>query len=371
MILESIESSLISHRGFDPQKRVMQIRFATKSGVPGALYEYGNIAPEVYEEGLLHINPKTGERSFGQWFGKIIKPNEKEFPFRKLEDVGAVPVREQMTTGEFAKGLLDASRSNTTDFASGQPIPAMTAEPVEALPDDIEELKPRALALIEQAQAIVISDPVSYKLAEVTGVALARMRDALEKTLRPKINELYAPYKAMLGILNFYDKPMESHMNALRSGMSAFKRAEDAKAQRLANEERARLQKIADDEARERADALKLEDAIEAEKRGEPELAQTIMDSPALEVAAAYVPPVHVASSVPKGSGSYHVEDWKFVWVDAKGNDAEYPDLSLIPRQYILIDEKTIAAAVRRTKNRTEIGGIRVYDAGDVRFKKK
>lgn len=359
MHMEEIESSLISHRGYDPERQILNIRFRSKTGVPGSLYQYGGVTPQIYQEGLTYVNPRTGEVSFGSWFGAVVKKDERRFPYRKLEDVGAVPVDPQ--------GALPIE---TTDFASGQPIPATTAEPVEALPDDIEELKPKALALIEKAQAIVISDPVSYKLAEVTGVALARMRDQLEKTVRPKIKELYAPYKALLDIFNFFDKPMENHMNALRSGMSAFKRAEDAKAQRLANEERARLQKIADDEARERADALKLDDAIEAEKRGEPELAQTIMDSPALEVAAAYVPPVHVPSSVPRSSGTYHVENWAFVWVDAKGNEVQFPDLALIPKQYIIVDEKAIAAAVKKTKNRTDIAGIRVYDAGDVRFKK-
>jgi hypothetical protein len=53
------------------------------------------------------------------------------------------------------------------------------------------------------------------------------------------------------------------------------------------------------------------------------------------------------------------------------GESIDQPDLSLIPQMYLVVDERAIAAAVKRSKGRTAIPGIRAFDAGSVRLKKK
>jgi hypothetical protein len=352
--LEKIESSLISHRGYDPAAQIMYIRFADKRFTHGSLYAYGNVPPEMWEQAITWRNDNEksdafGDLSMGQWFGRFLKPFDKVHPFRKLEDA-----RNEEGT--------------TTDFSSGQPLPVDAPEP---LPEDIEELGAQAIALQEKARTIVINSPEAYSLAETTGIAIARMRDALEKTMRPKIKELYAPYKAALDILNRYDYPLASDQKRLTAGMSAFKRMETARAAEVANAERRRLQDIEDQKARDKAEELKRADIQAAKDLGETKLAKQIEKAPALPVQAAYVPPVPVASAVPQSRGSYHVEDWKHEYVNARGEVVDKPDMTLIPAQYILVDEKTIAAAVKRTKNRTDIPGVRAYDAGAVRLKKK
>jgi len=251
IVMEPIESSLISHRGHSREDHLLNIRFRTKTGVAGSLYEYGNVTPQLYAEGCEYRNDK-GELSFGQWMNRVIKVDPKRFPFRKLEEVGSIPVSE-----------------TTTDFASGQSLPATTPEVLPPLPEDIEELKKAALALTEKAKAIIISSPDSYQVAETTAVLIARMRDTIERTMRPKIEEARAPYKALLDVLNFYDKPLEFDQARLKSGMSAYKRIEDAKAQAIANKEREERQREAEADARKKAEELKLADAIEAEARGE------------------------------------------------------------------------------------------------------
>lgn len=359
MQMEAIESSLISHRGHNPENRTMYIRFATKTGVPGSLYEYGNISAHLYDEGCNYIHPKTGEISFGSWFGSVIKKDPDAFPYRKLEEIGGVPVQDdktRMTTGDFAKGVLDASLA--TDFTSGQPLLA-TIE--VAIPQDPEELKAAALELKSQAAAIVINSPEAYALAAKTGMAIARMRDALEKTFRPGIQEKHQAWKAELTILNHYDQPLEQDQNRLRSGMIAFSNEQRRKEQEEANRLRQIEQKKADDLAIQKAQELKLSDAIEAEERGEVELRDVILASPALPLAAAYVPPVHVPTSVPSVKGSSQRESWTF----------EITDLALIPREYFVLDEKAIRAVVRSLKGRTSIPGIRAYDEGNVSFSKK
>lgn len=350
--MEAIDSHLISHRGHNPDAHVLYIRFKSKSGT-GPLYVYGNVTPELYEEGLSYKNDKD-ELSFGRWMNQIIKADPKRFPFRKLEEADGAPVIE-----------------STMDFTSGQPIPATTPEIIPPIPEDEEELKQAALALQEKAKGIIINSAEAYGLAETTALAIARMRDALERTMRPKITALYTPYKAALAILNLYDNPLEIHQKNLKAGMSAYKRIEDAKAQAEANRIRQEQQRRAEEDARLKSDELKLADAVEAESRGETELAEAIMAAPALQLSAAFVAPVHVASSVPKSENSTHIPKWVFVFVDERGEPVDEPRLDLIPREYIKVDDKAIGSVVRTLKNRTNIPGIRAYDEGNVRFNLK
>lgn len=374
MNMEEIESALISHRGHDASNHILHIRFRTKTGVVGSLYEYGNVSPELYAEGCAYIDDK-GKVSFGQWMNRVVKANPTRFPYRQLELVGGVPVDDFFAKGKAeAKKYIDAidvtdnDSHEATDFASGQPLPATTSEP---LPENEDELIAKALELQTQAKAIIIRDVVSYSLAETVAVAIARMRDALEKTMRPKITALYTPYKAALEILNKYDKPLESDQKRLKEGMTAFKRLEDQKARAEAERIRIERQKEEDAKANERAQQLKLEDAIEAEQRGEPELAQSIMDAPALPLQAAFVAPVYVPSAVQPSKQSTHVPKWEFEWIDENGNPVDFPRLDLIPKEYIKVDDKSIGAVVRTLKNKTNIPGVRAYDAGSVRINKR
>lgn len=374
MELTAVDSSLISHRGYDPSTRIMQIRFCAPKGFAlGGLYEYGNVSPELYDSGLKHRNASK-ELSFGQFFQMTIKNNPKQFPFRKLEDPSNPPTEERdtfmdSTVSDRFKASIEYEA--TIDFtATGQTVPVAITEDI-AIPSDPEALKAAALELSQKAQAIQINSTEAYKLAGVVGVAIARMRDALEKTMRPEIERLRAPYKAALDILTRYDKPLESDQNRLRAGMVAFKREQDAIALRKANEERQERQRIADAEAAQKAEELKLADAIEAEQRGEIELAKTIIEAPALPLTSAYVPPVMVQSEAPKIKGSVHREKWCFEYIDEIGNPVAQPRMDLIPLAYHLPNEAAFTAAAKTTKGHTNIPGIRVYDAGNIAFSKK
>lgn len=363
--LHPIESSLISHVGYDPQAHLLHIRFATKNFSVGSLYEYANVNPAIYEAACTHISTRTGELSFGQYFQQEIKPNDKRYPFRKLEDAHdapAVPIREALT----------ASLAETTDFASGQPLPASLAEEPEPLPDDEAKLIAEAEALAAKTKeigeirgnAIVIASAEAADLAMTTGKAIARMRDALEKTLRPKITELYAPYKAALAILSRYDKPLEEDQNRLRAGLSAYNQEQ----QRKAREEEQRLRREqeiqAEKDATARAQELQLHDAVAAEARGETALAEQIIAAPALPLAPVFAAPVRVLADVPRQKGVSIKK--KMAW--------EMLDESKLPDEYWIVDTKAIDKLVDGLGERANTalnGAIRAYDAGTVAFSKK
>lgn len=395
MNLEPVVSSLISHRGYDPEKQVLHIRFASKTHTNGALYEYGNVAPELFAEGLAHKHSKTGELSFGQWFQQIVKAQDKRFPYRKLEDphngdgfVGTtldfesgapVPaVVPQAVEGAFAESerikeariALDAWRSSdqtdkdnrhNTEDAEAE----LNAAIEEALKAKAEELTAKALAIGPlNGNLIVISSPEAYELAALTGMAIARMRAALETTLRPNIDKAHKVWKAGLAVLNNYDKPLAADQDRLRAGMLEFKRAERKKEL----EEEARLNReqelAAEQLAKEQSVELQLHDAINAESRGEPEIAEIILNSAPMPMSAAFAAPIRVASVVPKVEGTTTKENWQWV---AK-------DESKIPDEYWILDTKAIDKVVKALKDKANItfgGGIHAYDAGTVSFSKR
>jgi soluble lytic murein transglycosylase-like protein len=366
--MEPVDSSLISERGYDPAKKIMQIRFTNKTFKFGVLYEYGNISPAVYAEACAWVSDRTGELSFGQFFQKFIKPNERQYPFRKLEDPHNGWRDDLPVTDPDCLPTPD-NTATTIDFESGGPLPATTLAPEPSQnPDELmaeaEALAKRTKEIGEvRGNAILIASPEAAALAMTTGMAIARMRDALERTMRPKIKDLYAPYKAALEILNRYDKPLEEDQNRLRAGLAAYHQEQ----KRLRDVEEARLRKIqedqAEEEARHRAEELQLEDAVAAESRGETELAEQIIAAPALPIAPILPAPVRVATAMPSVAGVGMREKWQW----------EVTDESKIPREYFVLDRKAIDAVVSRTKGRanTLIPGIRAYDAGTASFSKK
>lgn len=350
MQMEQIESSLLFARGYDAATEIMHIRFKNqKTGEPAALYEYGGVSPATWEAACVWISDRTGELSFGQFFQRFIKPDAKQYPFRKLEDAPLVAIG---TTAS------SPATTGTVDFASQQPIPATE---IEVLPADPDELGQRAVELQKTAAAIKIVSAEAYQLAAKTGMAIARMRDALERTFRPGIDKAHKVWKAELAVLNHYDKPLEDDQNRLREGMKAYNRQKALEAQQESDRLRKIEQDKAEEDAKRKADELKLSDAIEAEERGEPEIRDQIMAAPALPLTPAYVPPVYVQSEAPKVKGSPVVERWVF----------EITDRSLIPREYFILDEKAVGKVVSALKGRTAIPGIRVYDEGNVRFSKR
>ncbi len=66
---QKVESGMLREVGYDPEKRVLEVEFAS-----GQVYEYVDVPPEVYSE-LLRAE------SHGQYFHAHIRD---VFPYRRL-----------------------------------------------------------------------------------------------------------------------------------------------------------------------------------------------------------------------------------------------------------------------------------------------
>jgi KTSC domain len=372
MEMELVDSSLIQERGYDPAQQLMNIRFRDKRFTHGAVYQYGNVTEADYEEGCgwRNDNEKSesfGELSFGSWFQRRVK-NNPAFPFRKIEDARNVAEQTALPLNDVLRASIVYGEDRIDFTASGQVLPAE-----EPLPEDREALVEKALQLQEKVRAITINSPEAYAAAAVTGTAVAAMQAALKKAFyegEDGITARYNRHRELMTIFNSYNDPLESDKNRLRAGMVEYKRQEDAKALRAAREERERLQKIADDEAREKAEALKRLDVQAAKDAGDLKTAKAIEKTPAVPIPT-YVAPVQTQSVATPQKGAAHVPRWEFEFVDERGEPVTEPRLDLIPREYIKIDDKAIGAVVRTLKSRTSIRGIRAFDAGSVRFSSK
>lgn len=335
------DSSLIGAQGYDAEEFLLYICFKEKGEVKPEVYEYQNVAPELYGE-------MVGHRSMGGFFSANIKPFKQRYPFRRLAPEEA---RDLFSNGH-------AAETTATDFTNnGTPVPAE----IVIIPEDAEQLKAQAVELSEKTKAIAITSPEAYQLAATTLLAIARMRASLETTFRPDIQEKHRIWKAALAVLGHYDDPLAADEKRLKEGMSSFKRREDEARHAAEKAERDRLQAEAEAEAKRRAQELQLADAIAAESRGEKELAKSIIESAPLPMAPVYSPPVSYPSNVPRTTGITHVENWDF----------EIIDELQVPRKYLLIDERALRNEARTLKSRASVPGVRFFDRGSVRTSRR
>jgi hypothetical protein len=360
-------SSNIHAEGYDFDTCLMLVQFKDAKGPKNEAYAYDGLSPEFYDE--ICVASKVAGNSFGKIFAKEIKPFPNKYPFKKIplptpptpprtysfEDVNASVDSTEIT--------FDSTLSNATNFTpTGTPVPAIVA-PAEILPpEDPEALKTAALALNEKAKAIEINSTEAYELAATTLLAITLMRDGLEKTFRPEIDRAHKIHAAACAVLNHYDKPLKEDIKRLKDGMALFHQQEEARAREKARKEQEEEDKRAQAEADARAQELQLADAVAAEERGETELAAVILESKPLPIAPVYRAPVQVMSQAPrKAAGSSYVPKWVGVVTNA----------ALIPRKYLIPDDKAIQQEAKSLQERAEIPGVRFYDEGNIRTSRR
>lgn len=151
----------------------------------------------------------------------------------------------------------------------------------------------------------------------------------------PIKKELYIPYKKVLDEMNGFIKRLESAERSVKNALGKYQMEQE----RLRLEE----QRKKEEEERRRIEELKLQTAINT---GNDNILD--MDVP--------TPKVIVQSDTPKISGVSFRETWDF----------EITDASLIPRDYLIPDEKKIRAIVQQLKTDTNIPGIKAVNHATV-----
>lgn len=190
----------------------------------------------------------------------------------------------------------------------------------------MEELDKKELETI-QAEIAVIQPKIGAVIKTAEDAANAGKVAQLVKAGKKRIEEFFAPKKKR-AYDNWQDwlssekdslAPWNEADKAIRSSLSYYENVESAK-----REEAVR-------KAREKAEAQAKK---KTEKTGVIHEAAPVADAPKVKI-----------------EGVKYREEWKF----------EYLDKLLIPRPFLIEDEKTIRAYVSAKKGDAKIEGIRVY----------
>lgn len=195
-----------------------------------------------------------------------------------------------------------------------------------------------ALATVDRLNAVaVITNAADYSRCGELWKAGRETMDAISEAYDSIIAAAHKAHKeAVAKKKSFYD-PVEAATRKVKGIMAAY----DAARERERQAERQRLE----DEARKLAETRQLAEALRAEAGGNQAQADAIMEAPVM------VAPVFVTKDVPKIEGVSFREYWKVKIINA----------DLIPREYMIPDEKKLGAMARALKGTMNIPGIEVY----------
>jgi hypothetical protein len=206
-----------------------------------------------------------------------------------------------------------------------------------------QQYQTEALTIRQEADAVTIKSQQDYlSVATKMQTVKGAMKKAIE-FFKPMKQAADAAKKIILDKEKSIIDPLTYAEGVLKKRMVAWDAAKEA--ERRAEE--ARLQAIA---AKDAAKQMEKE-AKKADKAGDAELAQAIREQP---VAA---PVVVVQKETPKVEGVSFIEEWKF----------RITDPSLVPREYLAVNEQAIRAVVKALKANTRIAGVEVYSEKNIR----
>lgn len=208
--------------------------------------------------------------------------------------------------------------------------------------EGVQELEVQALSVPDQAKQITITDQASYERAGQILVIVKGLRKKIDETFDPIISKAFAAHKEAKAQKTKVEAPLlvaEAHVKPL---MAFYVNEQERK--RREEEEKLRL------EAQKKAEAEQLARAEAAEKQGNHQAAEAIISAPV------QVAPVVLQSETPKVAGVSYRKSWKF----------RITDPALVPREYLIPDDKAIGAVVRALKDQCKISGVEVYSEDTV-----
>lgn len=197
------------------------------------------------------------------------------------------------------------------------------------------ELETKALSLRDQAKGIVVKDDSQFTVAGDFLKGVLALKKEILGTFKPIVEAAHKAHKAAKDAENRAVAPVEEAERIIKCSLSGYQLEQERARRRLEEEEKARAK--AEEEAIMAA-------ANELAEGGEYAAAQAVVRE-VFDIK----PPEVIAT--PKQEGISFRDNWRFQIVDK----------SLIPPEYLIVDEKAIGGVVRAMKDKTNIPGIRVF----------
>jgi len=230
-------------------------------------------------------------------------------------------------------------------------------------PDDPTSQRLAVIARAQQFAASVtkvsVDSPEAYSRVGETLKAVKGLRGELETMCRPVINAHHQAHKLAMDEFKRGDVPLASAENNLKIALLTWD-SEQEKKRRI---EQARLQKEAEDRAREESrkaeEERRLQEAVAAVEAGNKEEAEQILAAP-MVVPEVYVPPVVLATTTPKVEGISKRQVWKCDVTDKmvliKAIAAGHVPLAAIEPNTVFLGQQA-----RSLKSEMKYPGVRVW----------
>jgi hypothetical protein len=222
------------------------------------------------------------------------------------------------------------------------PITPISNEKIDLYSNNANQL----LEIAKQQKAISSSEQL-----QVVGTEVLRIKD-----VRKQVQELFADPKKQA------HETHKSICEAEKKLLDPLDQAEKAYNQMILNYNREQQRLLALEQERIRKEA---EAKAEVERQAKLKEAEAAMDNGAdlsqieemmaeAETVIPIVPIIQTAQSIPVGLNIKQNWTWECI------------DINLVPREYLMLDEKKLNAQAKATKDTVKVPGIRFYDEGTV-----
>lgn len=219
-------------------------------------------------------------------------------------------------------------------------IMALNSEPQElAVVDRKEELERQAETWPEKARAAKIVDQQTYNAAAEMLLGIKDLRKQIDETFDPIIKSAHEAHKTACDAKKKAESPLADAESIIKRMIGAWS-IEQERIRREA-EERARI------EAAKLEEEMRIQAAVNAAEAGaDTETVAQIMETPQPIIMPTVAPTFESAVGISTR------KVWKYRIVDEK----------LIPREFLMPNERAISAIVKGMKGKTNIPGIEVYE---------
>jgi hypothetical protein len=199
----------------------------------------------------------------------------------------------------------------------------------------VEQVQERGMELVSQAEEIAVRDASTFHQAGLFLRTVAGYLKQVGEIFDPMVLSAHHAHKVAVEQRRKMTEPAETATRLVKTEMTKYEQAER---QRVAEEQRK-----AEVERRRLEDEARLAVAVSLEQQGKSEAAARALTAPV--TVPVFTPPV---LAVPKVDGVSFRDNWTFVVTDP----------TLVPREYLMLDEQKIRAVVRAMKGETNIPGV-------------
>jgi hypothetical protein len=197
-------------------------------------------------------------------------------------------------------------------------------------------LEEKSIAVIETCKTVTIQDNAQYDYWLNYGREVKTVAKKIEEFFKPLKTKAKEAHQAIVDAEKAKLKPLNLAESVIKTALLAYDNIRAQRAQDEANRLQAQL--------KEQAEQQILETAAAREAAGDKDGAEALLNS------QVYIPPVSVVAE-PKGEGLSYRTDTKF----------EITDPNLIPREFLMPDEKCIQAQGDKFGTAANVPGVRFY----------